>query len=297
VEIIGDPQKLRKRLDELRVERGSGFQPPRAATVGLVPTMGYLHEGHLALVRAARQDNELVVLSIFVNPVQFGPQEDYEEYPRDLKRDTNLAQEAGVDLIFAPKAAQMYPEGYRTFVEVEGLSDKLCGASRPGHFRGVATVVTKLFHIVGPDRAYFGQKDGQQVLVIKRLVQDLNMRVEIVVLPTVREKDGLAVSSRNVYLGAEERQAARVIPDTLHWAEAQVRAGERDADRLREAIRERIAAEPLARIDYVSVNDGHELEEVDRIGDRVMVAVAVWIGKTRLIDNIVLEGLSRCGES
>ncbi len=255
---------------------------------GFVPTMGYLHEGHLSLVRRARAENDHVAVSIFVNPTQFGPHEDYDRYPRDLERDLHLLEPLGVDLVFAPSVEEMYPPGFQTWVVVEEVSRPLEGTARPGHFRGVATVVAKLFHIVQPDRAYFGQKDAQQVAVIRRMIQDLNFPVEIVVCPTVREPDGLAMSSRNTYLNPEERRAATVLFRALQAAKARYEAGERDAERLRETMREVIGAEPLARLDYVSVADPETMQELSRVEGRALLSLAVYIGKTRLIDNILL---------
>lgn len=257
-------------------------------TWGFVPTMGYLHDGHLSLVRRARAENDHVAVSIFVNPTQFGPHEDYNRYPRDLERDLQLLTPLGVDLVFAPPVEEMYPPGFQTWVVVEEVSRPLEGAARPGHFRGVATVVTKLFNIIQPDRAYFGQKDAQQAVVIRRMVQDLNIPVEIVVCPTVREPDGLAMSSRNTYLGPEERRAATVLFRALQAAKARYEEGERDAERLRAVMREVIQAEPLARLDYVSVADPETLQELSRVEDRALLSLAVYIGKTRLIDNILL---------
>ncbi|NLG83579.1 MAG: pantoate--beta-alanine ligase [Firmicutes bacterium] len=258
-------------------------------SIGFVPTMGYLHDGHLALIRRARAENGFVVVSIFVNPTQFGPNEDFARYPRDLARDLDLCRGAGVDLVFAPEVAQMYPPGFQTYVEVEELSQGLCGASRPGHFRGVATVVTKLFNIVTPDRAYFGEKDAQQLRVIKRMVVDLNFPLEIVAVPTVREPDGLAMSSRNTYLSPQERQAALVLYRALCLAKDLFVRGERRAEEILARMRELIAAEPLARIDYVAIVDDETLAPVERIDRPVLVALAVFIGPTRLIDNIVLK--------
>ncbi|MCS6963919.1 pantoate--beta-alanine ligase [Thermoflexus sp.] len=255
---------------------------------GFVPTMGYLHEGHLSLVRRARAENDRVAVSIFVNPTQFGPHEDYNRYPRDLNRDLRLLEPLGVDLVFAPPVEEMYPPGFQTWVIVEEVSRPLEGAARPGHFRGVATVVVKLLNIVQPDRAYFGQKDAQQAVVIRRMVQDLNIPVEIVVCPTVREPDGLAMSSRNTYLNPEERRAATVLFRALQAAKARYEQGERDAERLREVMREVIRAEPLARPDYVSVADPETLQELSWVEDRALLSLAVYIGKTRLIDNILL---------
>ncbi len=257
-------------------------------TWGFVPTMGYLHEGHLSLVRRARAENDHVAVSIFVNPTQFGPHEDYNRYPRDLERDLRLLEPLGVDLVFAPPVEEMYPPGFQTWVVVEEVTRPLEGAARPGHFRGVATVVTKLFNIIQPDRAYFGQKDAQQAVVIRRMVQDLNIPVEIVVCPTVREPDGLAMSSRNTYLSPEERRAATVLFRALQAAKARYEQGERDAERLRAIMREVIQAEPLARLDYVSVADPETLQELSRVEDRALLSLAVYIGKTRLIDNILL---------
>ncbi|SNB74053.1 pantoate--beta-alanine ligase [Thermoflexus hugenholtzii] len=257
-------------------------------TWGFVPTMGYLHEGHLSLVRRARAENDRVAVSIFVNPTQFGPHEDYARYPRDLERDLRLLEPLGVDLVFVPSVEEMYPPGFQTWVIVEEVSRPLEGASRPGHFRGVATVVAKLFNILQPDRAYFGQKDAQQTVVIRRMVQDLNIPVEIVICPTVREPDGLAMSSRNTYLNPEERRAATVLFRALQAAKARYEAGERDAEGLREAMREVIRAEPLARIDYVSVADPETLQELERVEGPALLSLAVYIGTTRLIDNIML---------
>ena len=256
--------------------------------VGFVPTMGYLHEGHLRLVRRARADNDVEVVSIFVNPTQFGPHEDFERYPRDIEKDLSLLVREKVDYVFMPSVQEMYPLGYSTYVDVEGITEKLEGASRVGHFRGVATVVAKLFNILHPTRAYFGQKDAQQVIVIKKMVADLDMNLEIVVVPTVREPDGLAMSSRNVYLSPEEREAATVLYRAISLAERLYYDGVRDADRLREDMRVLIEDEPLADIDYVSVADARTLQELDKINGPVLASLAVRIGKTRLIDNIVL---------
>ncbi len=256
--------------------------------IGFVPTMGYLHEGHLSLVRESKARTDVTVVSIFVNPTQFGPNEDFSKYPRDLAKDSAYLKEAGVDALFYPEAAEIYPPGYRTSVEVEGLQDKLCGRSRPGHFRGVATVVLKLFDIVGPDFAFFGAKDAQQVLIIERMAADLDLDVEVVTCPIVREPDGLALSSRNAYLGPAERRAARVLSTSLRWAEKAVAAGERDAARLVAGIRGVIEAEPLARIDYAEAVDPGTLEPVAELRGEVLVALAVFIGSTRLIDNLRL---------
>ena len=257
-------------------------------SVGLVPTMGYLHEGHMSLVRGARADNDHVAVSIFVNPTQFGPNEDFAAYPRDTDRDLALLRDAGVDLVFMPTVEAMYPPGAMTYVDPGPVSQHLEGQFRPGHFRGVATIVLKLFEIVRPTRAYFGRKDAQQLVVIKAMVRDLDVDVEIVPMPTVREPDGLAMSSRNVYLSPEERQAALVLSQALSLAQEMWERGLRDGDEYRERLRALIESEPLARIDYVSVADPETLEELDRIGGPALVSLAVRIGRTRLIDNVTL---------
>jgi len=258
--------------------------------IGLVPTMGYLHEGHLSLVRTSKGRADVTAVSIFVNPTQFGPNEDFQKYPRDLEKDTAYLEQGGADCLFTPAAADVYPPGYRTFVEVTGLQDKLCGRSRPGHFRGVATVVLKLFEIVRPDLAFFGAKDAQQVLIIRRMATDLDLDLEVVTCPIVREPDGLALSSRNAYLGPDERTAARALSTSLRWAERAAAAGERDAARLVAGIRAVLEAEPLARIDYVEAVDPGSLEPVAEVRGEVLIALAVFIGPTRLIDNILLRG-------
>jgi pantoate--beta-alanine ligase len=255
-------------------------------TVGFVPTMGYLHEGHLSLVRESKTRADVTVVSIFVNPTQFGPNEDLDKYPRDLAKDAAYLERAGVDVLFHPPAAEVYPPGYRTYVEVEGLQDKLCGRSRPGHFRGVATVVLKLFETVGPDLAFFGAKDAQQVLIIERMARDLDLGVEVVTCPLVREPDGLALSSRNAYLSPEERQAALALSIGLRWAERAVAAGERDPAKVVAGIRAVLEAEPRARIDYIEAVDPETLEPVAEMRGRVLVAVAAFVGSTRLIDNV-----------
>jgi pantoate--beta-alanine ligase len=256
--------------------------------IGLVPTMGYLHAGHLSLVQAARQECETVVMSIFVNPRQFGPQEDLDQYPRALERDLQMAGEAGVALVFTPSVDEMYPPGFNTEVLVHTLTEPLCGASRPGHFSGVTTVVAKLFHLVGPERAYFGQKDYQQAIVIQKMVADLGMPVEVVICPTVREVDGLAMSSRNAYLSPAERQAALVLSRTLSVAEQCIARGERQGARLEATLRAFLATEPLLRLDYVAVCDPHTLQPAGELTAPVLVALAAYIGKTRLIDNALL---------
>ncbi|WP_066634358.1 pantoate--beta-alanine ligase [Desulfolucanica intricata] len=258
-------------------------------TVGLVPTMGYLHEGHLSLMRECKKKCDVVVVSIFVNPLQFGPTEDFAQYPRDLERDARLAETVGADLIFCPEPSEMYLSNHSTFVEVENLTDKMCGKSRPGHFRGVATVVTKLFNIVRPDYAFFGQKDAQQALVIQKMVEDLNMGIEIITVPIVREGDGLAKSSRNVYLSPEERRAAPVLWRSLQAAKAAVKEGERDVMKIQNIVRDTISAEPLAQIDYIEILSIPDLNELTYLNTPVLLALAVRFGKTRLIDNIILE--------
>jgi len=263
-------------------------------TVGLVPTMGALHEGHLSLVREARRMCDVVVVSVFVNPTQFGPGEDFEHYPRDLTKDTALLTDYNVDYIFAPTVEEMYPKGFATYVNVEGLSEQLEGASRPGHFRGVATVVTILLNTVRPDFAFFGQKDAQQALVIRRLVKDLAFDAEIVILPIVREDSGLAISSRNLYLTPEEQGSAAVIHRALKQAKSTFKEGERSAARIADVVRSTIETEPRARLDYVSVTDAETLEPVERIDERpTLIAVAAYIGKTRLIDNTILNKVKK----
>ena len=272
-------------IAELRTARAA-----LQGTTGLVPTMGYLHEGHLSLVRRARAENDHVITTIFVNPTQFGPSEDLTRYPRDLPRDLALLEAEKVDLVFAPDVSEMYPPGFGTFIDVGPIAAPLEGAARPGHFRGVATVVCKLFAITSPHRAYFGQKDAQQTLVIRRMTLDLNLPVEIVVCPIVREPDGLAMSSRNVYLNPEERRAATVLFRALRAVQERFAAGERNGDALRAAMRAVIESEPLARADYVSVADLDDLHELETVTGRALASLAVRIGTTRLIDNCVLEG-------
>ena len=257
--------------------------------VGFVPTMGYLHEGHESLIRKASEENDRVVVSIFVNPIQFGPKEDLSTYPRDLDRDSKVCKSAGADIIFHPENEEMYFKDFSTFVDMNGLTDGLCGKSRPTHFRGVCTVVTKLFNIVAPDRAYFGEKDAQQLAVIKRMVRDLNIDVEIIGCPIVREKDGLAKSSRNTYLSVEERNAATILNKSLTVAKEKIKAGERNSAAIIKLIEETINSEKLAKIDYIEVVDSLSMEKVERIEKAVLVAIAVFIGKTRLIDNFTYE--------
>lgn len=257
--------------------------------IGFVPTMGFLHEGHLSLLIEARKQTDFVVLSIFVNPIQFGEGEDYEEYPRDLESDTRKAEEVGCDLLFYPRTNDMYPRGYATYVDVEKLTSKLCGVSRAGHFRGVTTVVNKLFNLVQPDKAFFGQKDAQQVVVIKKMVEDLNINLEVIVCPTVREADGLAMSSRNSYLGDEQREAAAVLYRSLCNARDFIRSGESHVDKIRSEIERVIKREPQARIEYIEIVDGCTLDKITQLQGTVLIALAVRIGSIRLIDNLQLE--------
>jgi pantoate--beta-alanine ligase len=271
-------------LEELRSARAILEEP-----VGLVPTMGYLHEGHLSLVRRAAEECTSVAISIFVNPTQFGPSEDLAAYPRDMERDLRLLESLGVDLVWTPTPEIMYPAGYQTWVQVEALTNPLEGAMRPGHFRGVTTVVAKLFNAVQPAKAYFGQKDAQQAAVIRRMAGDLNFPLEVVVCPTVREPDGLAMSSRNAYLNPEQRRAATVLYRALNAAKEAYEAGERDAEVLRAIMRETLATEPLAHMQYVSCADYDSLEELKTASGKALLSMAVIVGKTRLIDNIVLE--------
>jgi pantoate--beta-alanine ligase len=256
--------------------------------IGLVPTMGALHEGHLSLVRAARSKCDVVAVSIFVNPTQFGPNEDFSKYPRSFDRDCELLEKEGVDLVFAPSVEEMYPGGAITYVTVEGMSDKLCGRSRPGHFRGVTTVVSKLFHIVEPGMAFFGQKDAAQVAIIRRMVRDLNMPVEIVVCPIVREPDGLAMSSRNAYLTPEQRTSALVLSRALRRVRQVFDQGERSAAKLIEAGKHVIAEEPAVRLDYLEIVDPETLDAVELVSSKGLIAVAAFVGTTRLIDNLLL---------
>ncbi len=261
----------------------------RGRKIALVPTMGYLHRGHLALVERAKQTGAFIVLSIFVNPLQFGPNEDYSRYPRDLERDSNLVKAAGVDALFHPTSEEMYPRPIVTYVEVGQLDTVLCGAMRPGHFRGVATVVIKLFNIVQPDLAFFGQKDYQQYLVIRRMVSDLNLPIEVCPVAIVREEDGLALSSRNVFLTSEQRQEAKVLSQSLNEAETCLRAGERSARVIEEQLRDRISRQCHGIIDYAEVRDAEDLSEVTIIERPVLIALAVKFGSTRLIDNKIME--------
>jgi len=269
---------MKKLAEELRKEK----------TIGFVPTMGYLHEGHLSLVKRSKKENDVTVVSIFVNPTQFGPNEDYTSYPRDLNRDLALLEGEGVDFVFAPEVEEMYPRDYSTYVNEESLSRHLCGRSRPGHFKGVCTIVTKLFNVVKPHRAYFGQKDAQQFRVIRRMVRDLNMDVEVVECPIVREPDGLAMSSRNVYLSNQERSQAVALSKALNLAENLYRSGERNASRIVEKIKDYLSSFDKLKIDYVEIVDEESLEPLTQINKKAIVALAVWVGKARLIDNTIL---------
>ncbi len=269
-------RELRQELEPIR---------RRGATVGFVPTMGFLHEGHLSLMRKSVEECGLTVVSIFVNPTQFGPGEDYDRYPRDLERDLALSESVGADLVFAPGVSEMYESDACTRVSVSGLTQNLCGRSRPGHFDGVTTVVCKLFNIVGPCRAYFGQKDAQQVAVVRRMVRDLNIPVEVRVMPTVREPDGLAMSSRNVYLSPDQRKAALSLYRSLKTAADMIERGERSAARIRERMIDTILSSGLAELDYVEIVDADSLRSLDTLEGEVLIAVAVKFGKTRLIDN------------
>ena len=279
MQIVSKVEEVREQVKAWRQE---------GLSVGLVPTMGYLHEGHKSLIDKAVEQNDKVVVSVFVNPIQFGPGEDLATYPRDLERDAALCENAGASLIFHPEPEDMYFDDFCTYIDMSGLTEGLCGKTRPTHFRGVCTVVGKLFHIVEPDRAYFGQKDAQQLAVIRRMVRDLNFNLEIVGCPIVREEDGLAKSSRNTYLSPEERQAAVILHKGLEKGEQLVRAGEKSAAVVKKAIRDVIESEPLARIDYVDIVDFDNIQELDTLGDSVLAAVAVYIGKTRLIDNFIV---------
>lgn len=279
MKIIGTVKEVREQVKEWKKQ---------GLSVGFVPTMGYLHEGHKSLMDAARKGNDKVVVSIFVNPMQFGPTEDLATYPRDLNHDAALCESAGVDLIFHPEAEEMYEKDFCSFVDMTGLTEGLCGKTRPIHFRGVCTVVNKLFNIVTPDHAYFGQKDGQQLAVIKRMVRDLNMDIEIVGCPIVREEDGLAKSSRNTYLSSEERKAALILSKTVALGKELAKT-EKDANKVVEAMKKNIETEPLAKIDYVEAVDALSMAPVEKLEGTCMLAMAVYIGKTRLIDNTLIN--------
>ena len=272
------------------MQQWSSEQVRSGRRIGLVPTMGYLHEGHLSLVREARKQCDLVVVSIFVNPIQFGAGEDFEAYPRDLTRDCALLEKEQVDVVFAPGVKDMYPEGYSTFVEVQGeVAQKMCGASRPGHFRGVTTVCSKLFHICQPTLAFFGQKDAQQAIILEKMVRELNFPLQIVRMPIVREADGLAMSSRNVYLNPQQRQEALVLSQSLRAAEQLIKDGERDPEKVRAFIKDIIETKPGAQIDYIEINRASDLASLDRIEGTVLIALAVKFGTTRLTDNLMVE--------
>lgn len=283
MQVIDEPSAIQRGCESLRRE---------GKTIGLVPTMGALHEGHLSLMRRACADNDIVVVSIFVNPIQFGRGEDFGSYPRALSGDLAQAERAGVDLVFAPPAEAIYPKGFQTYVDVTELTEGLCGASRPGHFRGVTTVVAKLFNLIMPHRAYFGQKDYQQSVAVRRLAADLNFDLDIIVLPTVREADGLAMSSRNVRLTPQQRRAASVLYGSLSRAEERVKIGERSTKIIVDAVRAMIEAEPLARIDYIVLCDPETLHPLDRIDGPALLALAVRFGETRLIDNCIITPAS-----
>jgi len=261
----------------------------RDRSISLVPTMGYLHRGHLSLIAMAKERTDVVVVSIFVNPAQFGPGEDYRDYPRDVERDYTMLAEAAVDFVFYPAVEDMYPHGYSTYVEVTGLQDTLCGSFRPGHFRGVATVCLKLFNIVRPHVVVFGQKDAQQVVIIRRMIRDLNLPLELMVAPTEREPDGLAVSSRNRYLSEEERRQAAVLYESLEHGRKLVESGEKSSDKLRTEILQRIKSKPLAKPEYVDVVDAESLQSVDHLHGEILIVLACWFGKARLIDNVLLK--------
>ncbi|MBR4192478.1 pantoate--beta-alanine ligase [Prevotella aff. ruminicola Tc2-24] len=278
--------KVVKTIKEVREIVGGWRQ--EGLSVGLVPTMGYLHEGHQSLIKKSASQNDRTVVSVFVNPIQFGPNEDLEAYPRDLNRDIKAVEEAGGDLIFNPEPSEMYPGHFTSFIDTTETTELLCGAVRPVHFRGVCTVVGKLFNIVTPDRAYFGQKDAQQLATIRRFVRDLNFPLEIIACPIVREDDGLAKSSRNTYLNAEERQAALILSKSLKKGKEAIESGEKDAKTIIAIIKNSLQSEPLARIDYVEVVDFENIQRVDKIEGETLVAIAVYIGKTRLIDNFII---------
>ena len=280
MKIVSQVEEVR---EQVRAWRKEGL------SIGFVPTMGYLHEGHKSLMECARSENDKVIVSIFVNPIQFGPSEDLESYPRDKQRDEKLCKDAGVALIFRPEVDQMYDATFSTYVDMDTLTKGLCGKTRPTHFRGVCTVVAKLFHIVTPDRAYFGQKDAQQLAVIRHMVNDLNFGIQIVGCPIIRESDGLAKSSRNTYLNEEERKAALILSQSLALAKHMYIDGERDANVIRLAMQKKIKTEPLATIDYIEIVDWTTLESVTTLEKSFLVAIAVYIGKTRLIDNFIIE--------
>jgi len=280
MKVLSDPQKLNKLVKEISCKKRS---------IGFVPTMGALHLGHLSLIKQAAKDNDIVVVSIFVNPAQFGPGEDLKKYPRSLKRDLEICRRSKVDLVFLPSDNIMYPQGFSTFVNVEGLSNKLCGIFRPGHFRGVATVVAKLINIVNPDVIYLGQKDAQQAIIISRMVKDLNFPVKIKVMPTLREKDGLALSSRNIYLEKAQRSDALVLSKALSLAKSMINCGQRDCVRIINRMKQLIAKKKQIKVEYISIVDLEKLEDIKKINQSCLIALAVKIGKTRLIDNFIFN--------
>lgn len=278
MKIINNIKEIRKQVKDWKND---------GLSVALVPTMGYLHEGHESLIKKASEDNDKVIVSIFVNPMQFGINEDLSTYPRNINRDSDICKKNGASVIFNPSAQEMYKDGFSTFVDLNNLTSELCGKSRPTHFRGVCTVVSKLFNIVNPDKAYFGQKDAQQLSIIKQMVTDLNFDIEIVSCPIVREADGLAKSSRNTYLSKEERQASTIINKSLKKAKVLIKSGERDSKNVIDFIKNEINKEPLAKIDYVSIVDNNTIKNIKTIDDGSLIAVAVFIGNTRLIDNFI----------
>jgi pantoate--beta-alanine ligase len=280
MEVITTVKEMQRHSEQLRQE---------GKTIAFVPTMGYLHEGHLALMREGKERGDALIISIFVNPTQFGPEEDYKRYPRDMQRDLKLAQKVGVDIVFTPSVHEMYPDGFQTYVEVEQVTQNLCGISRPGHFRGVTTVVAKLFNIVKPHLALFGQKDYQQLVTIKRMVEDLNMDTEVIGIPTVRERDGLAMSSRNDYLSPKKRKEAAGLYRALRKGEELFHQGEGDTAAILTMVRGIIEETKPTTIDYVKICDAHTLEDIEEIKGEAIIAVAVQIGKTRLIDNLILK--------
>lgn len=258
-------------------------------SIGFVPTMGYLHDGHMSLVHASKEENDITVMSIFVNPTQFGQTEDFERYPKDFERDKTMAQNSGVDYLFIPQKDEMYPEDYLTYVNVETITEKLCGSFRPGHFRGVSTIVLKLFNIVLPTKAYFGQKDAQQVFVIKKMVKDLNLNIEIVTCPIVRESDGLAMSSRNTYLSEDEREKAVIISKALFLASDIIKCGEKYVEAVKEHIKNKIVSQNPSKVDYIEILNADNFNSIEILEGSVIIVVAVWFGKTRLIDNVIVE--------
>jgi len=278
--LVKNPAEMQQEATSLKLQ---------GKTIGFVPTMGYLHKGHLALVQKAREECNIVVVSIFVNPTQFSPGEDFERYPRDLRRDQALLLESGVDYLFYPEAAAIYPSNYKTFAEVKTLQDKLCGAFRPGHFKGVCTIVLKLFNLVMPNRAYFGIKDAQQLRIIEKMVEDFNLNIIIVPVPTVREADGLAMSSRNIYLTPQERQAAPLIYQGLLAAKTIIEQGERRAAVIQELIMQKLQNSPLLKPQYLSIVSYETLEDLEYLQGKVLIALAAFLGKTRLIDNLIVE--------